>query len=183
MAYRVLSGLAVSAFVCVCGCETELDPPAVAPLGQSFTYNTTTITTNTTNVYAAPSSLYAALPVRTQTTPPPPPPAIEESPPPYEPSVSALRPGLASTGLAACDAYLARLETCTARILSGPPRQGPSVWTTRDPNVHARMLATFDLLRRNWQRAARYAGGRESLEDSCQISLSTYNDSVRGHCP
>ena len=133
----------------------------MVPVVQNITYNTAI-------VYPPPP----APPPRTAPTlsfpRDPAPQAAQAAVPPIP---SSPRAGLVSTGVLACDAYLARLELCTGRMLRG-----------RNEAPYGRMLETFDLMRRNWRRAAQTAPGRDTLVDSCETSLRTYDQSVGDSC-
>jgi hypothetical protein len=173
MKLRWMHGLAGLTMISLAGCE-PIEPPPEVPVVQNITYNNN----STTNVYApppaSPPEAYSPAPV-----PPAAPPIVShpaEEPRANEPAwMDRSRTKLASTGVPVCDAYLARLEVCTTHILSGLP--------SRDEATLHRMLESFDLVRRSWQRVAKTEQVRESMVDSCGTSVRLYNDSVRKQCP
>jgi len=76
---------------------------------------------------------------------------------------------LGSTGIAACDAYLARVEACTGAMLG--------------PQGRANVRESLDLMRRNFRRSLEQGGSPEMLDDSCTTSRRTYDRSVASSCP
>jgi hypothetical protein len=164
--------LSVMGGIIACGAIDE--PAPSVPLVQHISYNTS----NTTNVYGAaplvlapapqPAPFYGSQVDSTPASPPAPQVEAQVGAPAAE-AVPTRDPQ--TTGVPVCDAYLARLEICTRRMLSsqGEPMQ-------------RRFQESFDLMRRNWRRAAQTGVGRESLVDSCETSLRMYNESMKGHC-
>jgi len=169
------------------GCDSEAWPPAGAPPPPPpVPYVQNVYAYGPTHVYPSqPTFTIAAPPAPTTQvlvpSPPPPPDAFVPSaslpetfiePPPPRPPLSP-RAEPVSTGIPACDAYLARVEACSRRMIPE---------TLEGDSAYRRVIDTLDLARRNWLRAARTDLGRESLVDSCETAKRVYEASVRRTC-
>jgi hypothetical protein len=90
--------------------------------------------------------------------------------------VPAVLPDLTtSTGIKACDDYLARVETCSRQILGRLPDGGNS-------GALSRIVTSLDMMRRSWRNAELTSKGRANLAETCVDSLRMYESSVAGQC-
>ncbi|MEO6417769.1 MAG: hypothetical protein ABIP39_00080 [Polyangiaceae bacterium] len=77
-------------------------------------------------------------------------------------------------GINSCDAYLARIETCSRQIFARlPPDNGGAL---------ERILTSLEMMRRSWRNAELTPKGRASLAETCADSLRMYDSSVAGQC-
>jgi hypothetical protein len=75
---------------------------------------------------------------------------------------------VATTGVAECDAYLARVESCSRGLLYGPSQS----------DALDRITASLDTARRAWRHAALNSSERPALASTCADALTQYNASV-----
>lgn len=164
--------LAVGALACVllaaCADDDAMTPPATSPnVVQNNTYNNVTyqmnVTTASTNDASAPSSGASAASIGDVPVATTPLPALD---------AGAAR-DTASTGIASCDAYLARVETCSRRML---PNNGES-----NAAFH-RITSSLDTTRRAWRGLAQSASST-SLARTCTDAMRSYNESLSNYCP
>ncbi len=165
-----LAVLMLSMTACVAD-EVET-PPAVV---QNIQYDThVSNVTNVTNVTKVPSPSELA-PSPTLTPPPPPRTAaqgVEVLPPPH--ATTPLTRDVAPVGIAACDDYLARLETCSTRMLSRSSRVSSEAMP--------RLTGAFDMMRRSWRRAATIPSSRWQLAETCADARRYYDSSIGTSC-
>ncbi len=190
----LLAFAALAALVGGVGCASEYHPEYHPETSyryvQNVNYNNTTVVqvppaeaVLTARVSPPRVPSWAAEPAEPRAPAPPspaalPPPVESAKPrPPLSPPVAtipqhAIRPNLPSTGIAACDQYLARLESCSQSYLS------------YGTEGFANLLETLDLTRRNYRRALRGAteSTRATFVDSCETGLRMYERSLNGQC-
>jgi hypothetical protein len=176
----------VVGFVCclsLAACADDFvasEPPSQPSVVQNIGY--------TTNIYNPPATLTMTTTetpdtVTVETRPAPrvitPPPVIEEP----RIGVTALPPPVTvrprdtrSTGVPACDAYLARIETCSTRMMSRLPNGGGDALD--------RIVRSLDMSRRAWRNASVEMSPRmrASLSETCTDSLSLYDESASSSC-
>jgi len=135
----------------------------------------------TTNVYPAERAESQPAATITEQAPPP----VVEAPP--LPPVVGVRPldpppiardvfkrDTRPVGIAACDAYLARVETCSTRMLNRlPGDHGDAI---------ARIVASLDITRRAWRNADLPPRARAQLAETCADSQRLYDSSASASC-
>ena len=164
----------------------QTPPPSQATVFQNIGY--------VTNIYSAPTSPSATLTTTTTQTPetitvdsPPPPVVVAPPPPPPTATqgVTILPPPVAmsherdlrSTGRSAsCDAYLARVEVCSRRMMSRLPDGGGDALD--------RIVRSLDMSRRAWRNNMPDLSARQraSLSETCTDSQSLYDSSASSSC-
>jgi hypothetical protein len=143
-----------------CADEDAQNPPVVAPVPAPTTYVTTNNTYNSTVIYENGAAPDAAAPSTVTTS--------TSASPPRNSSQSGTPRDLATTGVPECDAYLARVESCSHALLSSPSQS----------DAFDRITAGLDTARRAWRKAAVNPAARDSLKGTCADSLTQYNASV-----
>ncbi len=167
----------MGALLTACADEDAQTPPAAAP-----TYVTnTTYNNNITYAYGASPAVSSApaaptsAPVAEVPAPPPPIAAPESSV--NLPRITALNGAprdMTSTGIAECDAYLTRVETCSRTLMpdSDAAQRGLE-----------RIDMSLDMTRRAWRHAAETGAERPELARMCKDARAIYESSVESYCP
>jgi hypothetical protein len=168
----------MGALLTACADEDAQTPPVAPTYVTNTTYNNV-ITYNA----PAPSSTFAA--PSTSSALPDPPNATPEVPL-DAPIIGAPRDGSnaeappidithrnrESTGIAECDVYLDRVETCSAAMLSAANQSG----------ALDRIIFSLDTARRSWRHAAQTKSERPELARTCVDALTLYNSSAKAAC-
>jgi hypothetical protein len=164
--YKVVACSLVGVLLTACADEDAQNAPAAAPTAAPTTY----VTNNTYNSvvnYNAPAS--SASPVNDASAPI----IIVQGAdaggfPPRNGSHGGAPRDVATTGVAECDTYLARVESCSRGLLSGASQS----------DALDRITASLDTARRAWRHAALNSSERPALASTCADALTQYNSAV-----
>ena len=164
--WRLLACTLVGVLLTACADEDAQNAPAAAPAPATTTY----VTNNTYNnvvTYNAPAA--SAAPANDAATPL----TFVQGPdaggiPPRNAPAGGTHRDVATTGVAECDAYLARVESCSRGLLSAASQS----------DALDRITASLDAARRAWRHAALNSSARPSLASTCADAMSQYNASV-----
>jgi hypothetical protein len=175
--------LAMSLLVACADDDAHLPPPASPAVVQNTTYN------NVTNIYNAPNPANDAAPAIAADVPDaavtpvalgaPTFTAVADAAPPSVTSPHASTSNgaardLRSTGIAACDEYLDRIESCSRTLL---PHNAEA------DRGFQRIRMSLDMTRRAWRNAATNTSAASELARTCSDARALYESSVADKCP
>ncbi|MEO7110470.1 MAG: hypothetical protein ABI183_08545 [Polyangiaceae bacterium] len=164
--WRIVACSTVAVLLIACADEDAQNAPAAAPTAVPTTYVTNNTYNNVVN-YNAPTASSASAGNA------PAPMTFMQGPDaggisPRNASHGGTPRDLATTGVPECDAYLARVESCSRGLLSGVSQS----------DALDRITASLDTARRAWRHAALNSSERPSLASTCNDALTQYDASV-----